>query len=60
MDIYLPDEFYALSESPNSRRDGAASQWLGAEAMVSPLPETATNLRRKSRRSEPDPTWCVV
>jgi len=45
MDLYLPDEFYALSESPNPHRDHAVAVrddmlWLGAEASVAPLPET--------------------
>ena len=38
MDLYLPDEFYALSEAPNARRDhGTArhdAEWLGGEAYV--------------------------
>ena len=64
MDLYLPDEFYALSESPNShaarklaREDDSA--WLGGEAFVAPFDDAAMTLRRK-RISEPDPIWCVV
>ena len=26
MDIYLPDEFYALSEAPNARRDDGTAR----------------------------------
>jgi len=65
MDLYLPDEFYALSESPNPHRDHAVAVrddmlWLGAEASVAPLPETEENRRRKRLAAEPDPIWCVV
>ena len=52
MDLYLPDEFYALSETPNARRDSEDrdDEWLGGEAFVtSPL-----------RPAEPDPIWQVV
>jgi hypothetical protein len=64
MDLYLPDEFYALSESPNPRRERRAAtredaSWLGGEAFVAPLHEPEAALRRK-RLSEPDPIWCVV
>ena len=64
MDLYLPDEFYALSESPNPRRERAMSArreapWLGGEAFVSPPREIEAALRR-ARISEPDPIWCVV
>ena len=64
MDLYLPDEFYALSESPNPRRERpmAAREeapWFGGEAFVSPPRETQAALRRP-RISEPDPIWCVV
>jgi hypothetical protein len=64
VDLYLPDEFYALSESPNPRRERLLSArddaaWLGGEAFVSPPRETEAALRRP-RISEPDPIWCVV
>ncbi len=58
MDLYLPDEFYALSESPNPRRTAPSredSDWLGGEAFLSsPLPPVAP------RMCEPDPIWLVV
>ncbi|HKE49043.1 MAG TPA: hypothetical protein VKB52_13345 [Rhodanobacteraceae bacterium] len=52
MDLYLPDEFYALSEAPNARREGPGrnDEWLGGEAYV------ATPLRS----TEPDPIWQVI
>src|SRR5262245_35164611 len=39
MDLYLPDAFYALSESPNARREDVREDalWLGGEAYVAPL-----------------------
>ena len=60
MDLYLPDEFYALSEAPNVRRaaEPAARRdpdWLGGEAFVSPH---ATSSRRAD--TDPDPIWRVV
>ena len=65
MDLYLPDEFYALSESPNPLRERRAatredSAWLGGEAFVTPLRETEEAALRRKRISEPDPIWCVV
>ncbi|MGH8172511.1 MAG: hypothetical protein ACREPX_05150 [Rhodanobacteraceae bacterium] len=64
MDLYLPDEFYALSEAPNSHAARKAavdddSSWLGGEVFVTPFTDAAAALRRK-RISEPDPIWCVV
>ena len=58
MDLYLPDEFYALSEAPNARRDGTArhdAEWLGGEAYVGP--RLTDDLRRAA---EPDPIWRVI
>lgn len=65
MDLYLPDEFYALSESPNPHRDHAVAVrddmlWLGADASVAPLPESEASARRKRLATEPDPIWRVV
>ncbi|HEX5123164.1 MAG TPA: hypothetical protein VFV97_07940 [Rhodanobacteraceae bacterium] len=59
MDLYLPDEFYALSESPNARRDDARedSQWLGGEAYVAPL---RIAIDAHADRAEPDPIWRVI
>ena len=57
MDLYLPDEFYALSESPNPRRLAPLrddNEWLGGEAFVAPKPPVAR------RDCEPDPIWLVV
>lgn len=58
MDLYLPDEFYALSEAPNARRIAAATrddrEWLGGEAFVAPRATEAT------LRTDPDPIWLVV
>jgi len=59
MDLYLPDEFYALSESPNprhptTRRDDR--DWFGGEAFVAPQPGASTS----RALSEPDPIWKVV
>jgi len=64
MDLYLPDEFYALSETPNPR--AAASEadvaddsfWLGGEALVAPLESSATIER--ARICEPDPLWLAI
>ena len=57
MDLYLPDEFYALSEAPNPRRaDSRDSDWLGGEAYFTPCDAPTT----KRDRVEPDPIWCVV
>ena len=59
MDLYLPDEFYALSESPNARREDARAdlQWLGGEAYVAPA-RIATGTRDDC--AEPDPIWRVI
>jgi hypothetical protein len=59
MDLYLPDEFYALSESPNARRDEVREdlQWLGGEAYVAPI-RIAVGVR--AERAEPDPIWRVI
>ncbi|HJT98070.1 MAG TPA: hypothetical protein VJ696_07110 [Rhodanobacteraceae bacterium] len=59
MDLYLPDEFYALSEAPNARREEAAAtrddaEWLGGEAFV------ASDTCIDGRRAEPDPIWRVI
>jgi hypothetical protein len=57
MDIYLPDEFYALSEVPNPQRgETRDGDWLGGEAYVT-LRDAPTT---KRDRAEPDPIWCVV
>ena len=58
MDLYLPDEFYALSEAPNARRKAEASahrdmDWLGGEAF---LVRTIV----KAQPADPDPIWLVV
>jgi hypothetical protein len=60
MDLYLPDEFYALSESPNARREDARadSEWLGGEAFVAPLRGIDAVMR--ADLVEPDPIWQVV
>jgi hypothetical protein len=58
MDLYLPDEFYALSEAPNARRATGTvrddREWLGGEAFLVTPASTAT------RRTDPDPIWRVV
>jgi hypothetical protein len=62
MDLYLPDEFYALSEAPNVRARAANSasdgEWLGGEAFVAP--GVTAGLRGTMPSSEPDPIWRVV
>ena len=56
MDLYLPDEFYALSEAPNARRSVREdSQWLGGEAYVAPHRFAA-----HADLAEPDPIWRVI
>jgi len=57
MDLYLPDEFYALSESPNARRREVREdqQWLGGEAYVATIPGFSAEAR-----VEPDPIWRVI
>ena len=59
MDLYLPDEFYALSESPNARREGVREDlpWLGGEAYVAPL---SIAVGTRADRIEPDPIWRVI
>jgi hypothetical protein len=59
MDLYLPDEFYALSESPNARREDVREdlQWLGGEAYVAPL---SIAVGPRADRIEPDPIWRVI
>ena len=59
MDLYLPDEFYALSESPNARREEIREdlQWLGGEAYVAPL---SIAVGARVERAEPDPIWRVI
>ena len=64
MDLYLPDEFYALSESPNPRRGPSRTTpddapWLGGEAFVAPLRE-CRSLSCDRRAAEPDPIWRVI
>ena len=60
MDLYLPDEFYALSETPNARRDAVREDalWLGGEAYVAPIQGFTAAAR--SERVEPDPIWRVI
>jgi hypothetical protein len=59
MDLYLPDEFYALSEAPNARREHAGAphdaEWLGGEAYVGPRV-----IDEPKRAAEPDPIWRVI
>jgi hypothetical protein len=59
MDLYLPDEFYALSESPNARRAAVREdlQWLGGEAYVAPARIAAGT---HADRVEPDPVWRAI
>jgi hypothetical protein len=62
MDVYLPDEFYALSETPNPRRSLAASDqraWLGGEAFVA-MPRESMQERESKPVAEPDPIWRVI
>jgi hypothetical protein len=59
MDLYLPDEFYALSESPNPRHTTTKRDdrdWLGGEAFVAP--HAPASIQRG--KAEPDPIWRVV
>jgi hypothetical protein len=59
MDLYLPDEFYALSESPNPRRSTTRRddrEWYGGEAFVAPFTRTHT----QPAPADPDPIWQVV
>jgi hypothetical protein len=61
MDLYLPDEFYALTEAPNARRDHKPAarderDWLGGEAFIA-AHSTAIAGRKPA---EPDPIWLVV
>ena len=58
MDLYLPDEFYALSESPNARRRDVRedAQWLGGEAYIAPL----RGIGARADLAEPDPIWRVI
>ena len=58
MDLYLPDEFYALSESPNARRRDVHedAQWLGGEAYIAPL----RGIGARADLAEPDPIWRVI
>lgn len=61
MDLYLPDEFYALSEAPNARRAAQPvargdADWLGGEAFVAPNDAG----KRKRAPADPDPIWFVV
>lgn len=60
MDLYLPDEFYALSESPNARRENMHqdSEWLGGEAFIAPLRGLAAGMR--ADLVERDPIWRVI
>jgi hypothetical protein len=59
MDLYLPDEFYALSEAPNARRETAAArhdaEWLGGEAYVG-----SRVIDDLKCAAEPDPIWRVI
>ena len=59
MDLYLPDEFYALSESPNARRQDVREdlQWLGGEAYVAPA---RIDAGAHAESAEPDPIWRVI
>ncbi|HVT33016.1 MAG TPA: hypothetical protein VHE32_10230 [Rhodanobacteraceae bacterium] len=63
MDIYLPDEFYALSETPNPRRtkiaaasDTADTSWFGADAFA----EVPFDAGSGDPRFAPDPLWQVI
>jgi hypothetical protein len=59
MDLYLPDEFYALRESLNPRRAVSTRddrEWFGGEAFLAP--QQYPTARRVP--AEPDPIWLVV
>jgi len=62
MDLYLPDEFYALSETPNARARasepiGDDSFWLGGEALIAPHESAPC---RAEPDCEPDPVWHAI
>jgi hypothetical protein len=56
MDLYLPDEFYALSETPNPRENRTPShrdeaEWFGADAFAT-IPDG--EMPARSTHSDPD------
>jgi hypothetical protein len=62
MDLYLPDEFYALSETPNPRERSTPSRreetdWFGADAFAT-IPDEGMPMKKAC--SEPDLCWQVV
>jgi hypothetical protein len=63
MDLYLPDEFYALSETPNPRLrkrapapETADTSWFGADAFA----EVSFDTGGGDPRFSPDPLWQVI
>jgi hypothetical protein len=61
MDLYLPDDFRALSEASNPRRERPFERddaWYGGEAFVAPMRDACET--RIRARDEPDPIWQVI
>lgn len=60
MDLYLPDDYYALNgmgrehDAPAGLDDDMA--WLGGEAQVAPFDD----VRRAEACTEPDPSWRAI
>lgn len=58
MDVCLPEEFLRLTASEESADPVADTEWLGAEAWVTPPAPAAHRPPRTPRRD--DPTWRVI
>jgi hypothetical protein len=61
MDLYLPDDFYALSGTRKDLPDITSvpdddMAWLGATTQVAPPDDT----HRADVRVDPDPTWRAI
>jgi hypothetical protein len=57
MDVCLPLEFLRLTTENMTESDTVCTDWLGAEAWVSGVPQRAASARRSERAD--DPTWQI-
>lgn len=58
MDVCLPEEFLRLTAAEASTDSVSQSEWLGAEAWVTPTMPAANKPPRTPLRD--DPTWRVI
>ena len=57
MDIYLPDDFYAIRDYAETHAPDPGALWLGGEAFI---PTATTRTERDDEARRADPLWQVV